>query len=538
MELYVPGTIFDESIMPLLQLDLCVPYGEAFSRTVNTNIQGQVAVFDAAACPESLDVDDASFNALYKDKIAIWVRSAPESCMKDFWEWGLWYKRLMNAGAKAVVSVGIPGRTPGVWYTTFSKERMAEELEELGLDNIPNADLIPMVACGLTSTKNKVATATMSTLETFKNFMDARSLDLTTRAALTTAAATLGPANFTEEDFNYLSNSVNLTADIQVSESLWGNMMAAGWYKFLFHGVVATLFFIAVALGVRFAYERVSLSRSNGVSWSKLINIPLAALAIEIATSFVCGIFYAIDGMWDTFNSPVAEMRNLMLFSLTITSMGSSVLVGLSFSDFRQSSKMLRIHKSTFVQNHRVGLVVGGVGLIALEIVSTALRRYSEAVYIVTNTVAVGLGVLIAIWFGFEAWYFSKMLHEIASNNTTIGDSGTDRLRQVLRHTRLWASISSASLLAVLIIGFVTNTQTQLFWNVNGWPVLMGMSLVSRGIYAISKVILCRLPQTQRSTKRKASYMDTNDNTFEGTTDKAQLDFYSNALTMPSYADL
>jgi hypothetical protein len=504
MDLHVPETVFDASLEPLLRLDACVPFGEAFSTAVNTRIQGEVALFSAPACPEKLGVDDAGFNALYKDKVVLWLWGAPESCERDYWKWRDWYKRMMDAGAKAVVQFGDPGRTPGVFFTAFTLKSMRTVR---GLENVTKKTLIPMLDCALTVPEPASAASSM---ERYNSFVNARTQDLASRAILTAATAQLGPTNAAVTDIPTLSNSANLTAEIQVSESLWEELMSGVGYQFYFHGVIPMLFFLAVGLGAYFAHERVTLSRNRGLSWRELINIPLVALAIEISTSLVCGIYFAIDGMWDVVDSPVVSMRTTMLFSLTLTSMGSSVLVGLSFSDFRHTSKNLTQFKGTFVENHRFGLAFGGIGLITLEAVSTLMRRSSAAAFTVANLVAMFAGLMVAAWFAYEAWYFSKILQNLASSHTVTNDtSGTDLLRRVLQHTRLWASISSVSLSVVVVIGVVNSLDTDTLWSVSGWPMVMGVMLWFRGIYAISKVVLCRLPKTQRGNTGPSSILVT-----------------------------
>jgi hypothetical protein len=476
---------------PLLALDECVTFSKGFDldKMNVTSVQGEVALFSAAGCPESLGLETDAFENQFRNKVVLWFGGAePESCFGDFFHPYTWYKRLIDVGATAVVAIiDAPGKTPGVWYPAFPRNRWAGS----DLEGVPDNELIPFITCGFKTANHVGNTASLSSPQRFAEFVAARTLELDQRAALTKVAA-LNPGN---ASIAALANSADLFASIDITASRWGALFTSLTYNAFFHGFIALLFFFTCGLGVWFVAERMKHAPTKGQGASRFegLTVSVVALLIEIVVSFVCGLFYAADGLWAT-ESFISPMRTMMMGQLTIVSLGSSVLVGLTFSDLRQSSKQLRLIRLGFVARHRRILFVLAGLLIGAEVVGTVFRRRSYSVYVITNGVVFLIAMAITAWFAIEAHAFSNVLTEIATpSQDTILSTSQKQLRQVIEHTRFWGYAHSITLLFLFASAMFANVHPYLLWNVNWWPICWGFIATFRAGQSICKIMLCRL---------------------------------------------
>jgi hypothetical protein len=482
----MPGSIVNPSTgQAVLEASLCVPIGAAFDLdTLKGQFEGEIAAYDATLCPEAVSLDEAAFTAKYSGKIVLWVNNLPNACY-NYFDVAPWYARLVAAGAVGVVNLQNFGQTPGVWHTTFTGAT-------LRANGFLKAPPIPVVSCEVTS-------------------------------ADTYAAIVSNQQIMKLVDRSYPFNLSTLSGTFNVDENPWkATVFNNTLYRFVFQGFIAGLFFLGAGLGVYYMYERVqSVRKHNKGSLGKVMSVPFVALALEVTCCFILGLFFVVDGNWAVEDSAMSSLRQSFLGQLALISMGSSVLIGLSFTDFRQSSKRLRnLTQSSFASRHRTFLLGSAMVLVLFEIVAGVMRGYAAFVWLALNALSILIAGLIGVWFAFEAKQFTEILEELSnragtftattasSNNGGVGSM----LRRVVIHTRYWTIASSAVLFFMVIMNLSLNFGDFL-WQPDYWPILWFFTLTGRATFSIFKVILCRLPTTQREGKRQSTYGSTTNGT-------------------------
>jgi hypothetical protein len=317
-----------------LVLDSCIPNGELWEtqEIERTEFSGPLALVDAGSCPESLSMTQTEFDDYFNRKVAVFLGSpqSEEACEKGIQSFEGWTARLTAAGAAGVVYLSPEvGRIPGIWYSTYTSGRALAN-DALAALIGSNTALVPFVHCAVTDT----SIPGVSDSTALKEFLDTRKTPLVDRLA-------------------QLSSST-MMMNVTVEGNTWIDMYESPSYVAVFFGVFPFLLLCCTCLGVYYMSVRISrsvkaLRRQNpqGVdimhNIKEIVNVPLAALFIESLQALFLAIFLIGDGNWAVVDSPLFAWRDVMTAQLLLISMSSSVLVGLSFNDFRKLSKKLSL---------------------------------------------------------------------------------------------------------------------------------------------------------------------------------------------------
>jgi hypothetical protein len=278
-------------------------------------------------------------------------------------------------------------------------------------------------------------------------------------------------------------------------------MFASTLYFVAMRIFVPAMFTCVFLVAVAFSYERFAMARKLGHTLWFAVTPPLVSMLIEGLAVFLLGIFYAVDGQWSNENSPLKGLRLWLVGELFLVSMATSVLVGLTFGDFRRSSKrLMNMNKNSFSKRHRVALLVSSAGLLGLEGIIAVLRRF-PAIYQLLNAIAIIVGGLLSAWFFYEVKQFTEILKTLAmSDNGTTIRSSNDLLHRMVRHIRKWSLAAGCTLFVSLVSGLVGTFHPFFVWRVSNWGVFWCFFHTLRAFFALCKIQLSRLPRNQRDS--------------------------------------
>jgi hypothetical protein len=475
----------------LAELNQCVHASAEFAKAGEfpTDAPLALATVDAAACPEDLGVTDAEFNTLFQGKVALWLSDTPSdvACEKDFYAPQAWYKRLVEAGALGVVTlVPYVGRQAGIYYDSFDRKAIWDGSV---LQDLPQAQYIPFLFCS-----NDLAT------------------DLGEPGSQASITAFVNSWYEKPESRVAPFNAPLVVDSLVTSENPWPVMFETTLYVVVMRVVVPLMFWSVFVGAVAFSYERFKKAlEMRRTLWSAMTP-PLVAMLVEAATVFLLGVFYAVDGQWSNTESTLKGFRLLFFGELLLLSLSSSVLVGLTFGDFRRTSKRLQhLAANSFVQRHRGALLAASAGLMALEVLSGVLRRI-QFVYQALNAVSILVGALIAAWFFYEAKMFTGILKTLATSNNAPASTGSNEmLRGMVRHIQNWSYAASFTIAVSLIAALIATFHPYTLWRTVGWAAFWLCFHSLRAFLALCKVQLCRLPRNQRDLAGEAG-LTTQDN--------------------------
>lgn len=469
----------------LTELNQCVHASAEFEKSGEFPVGGQlpVATVDAAACPESLGLNQTAFNALFLNKVAVWLHDVVSdvACEKDLYAPQKWYKRMVDAGALGIVTI-VPyvGREAGVQFDRFDRKVIWEGsvLEDLSVDQY-----IPFLFCANDQTKDLGKPGSQASINAFVDSWYEK------------PESRVAPFNGSIVVDSLLS-----------SPNPWPEVFHSTTYVVAFHVVVPLIFMAVFLTAMWFSYERFSGVYKRGHSLWTAMTPPLVALLVEGLSMFLLMIFYAVDGGWSNSDSPFIGLRRVLVGELLVASMSTSVLVGLTFGDFRRSSKSLaHLNKSnSFTQNHRMTLLVSSGGLLGLEVVVGLLRDF-PTFYQLLNGIIILVGAVITVWFFYEAKRFTAILKGLASssnnaNTSGMGGSSEKFLRVMVRKIQKWAIAACISLFFYLFWGLIGTFHPYFIWRATSWGAFWFVAHTVRAFYALCKIQLCRLPRNQRNT--------------------------------------
>jgi hypothetical protein len=462
----------------LVELNHCVHASAEFAKAGEfpTDAPLSLATVDAAACPESLGIADAEFDALFRNKVAVWLSDSPSdvSCDRNFYAPQAWYKRLVDAGALGVVTL-IPyvGRQSGLYYGSFDRKAIWDGSV---LEDLPQAQYIPFLFCSNDLATDLGEPGSQASLSAFVNSW------------------------YDKPESREAPFKTPLVLDSLVtSENPWPVMFESGLFVAAMRVLVPLMFFSVFVLAVAFCYERFKKALDRRKTLWSAMTPPLVAMLVEGVTVLILGVFYAVDGQWSNTESALKGLRHLFFGELLLLSLSSSVLVGLTFSDFRRSSERLQhLAENSFVQRHRGVLFAASAGLMAFEVVSGALRRITY-VYQALNAFSILVGGLVALWFFYEAKMFTEILKTLASSNNGTPNSGSNlMLRDMVRRIKNWSYALSCAIAVSLIAALIATFHPYFLWRKVGWAGFWFCFHILRAFVALCKVQLCRLPRNQR----------------------------------------
>ena len=72
-----------------------------------------------------------------------------------------------------------------------------------------------------------------------------------------------------------------------------------------------------------------------------------------------------------------------------------------------------------------------------------------------------------------------------------------------------WTKTASFSLGTILALGIAATFHRSFLWNTTNWPIIWFIMHGMRSLFSLSKVLLCRLPNNERSRKKKVGAVTT-----------------------------
>lgn len=477
MEIFSDDTGNGDVILALTQ---CVHMGPEFEKAepFPNNSSLPLALYDSSACPKSLDMTEEEYTEQFRGKVAVWLGYVPSeiSCDPYFFRPQAWYKRVIDAGAIGVVSlVPLVGHHAGTYFDYFSRSVL---FDGSVLESLDVREYIPFIICSNPNAKGEG----VYSQDTLTSFLDNWYAEPFQRTA----------------PFNNASISIG---NISISNNPWIALYQSTLYMVAFRVIVPLLYSFTTVMCVYFLYERVvDVSKTRRLTWSSC-SPPVVALAVEALLAFFFFIFYAVDGWGSNLESPMTGVRLLFYSQLLLISAGTTVLVGLTFSDVRQNLKNIRriAKSSSFIVRHRFVLIISSAVMMITEIVALFSRTLmSRDQWMVLNLITCLIALIVGVWFATEAHIMARTIRNLTKNATPIVTEGLSSLRH---HIVMWTSIATVMLALVLLIGFFMTLHPYFLFRVENWGVIWFAASVCRATYTIAMILLLRLPRSQKQAE-------------------------------------
>jgi hypothetical protein len=436
-----------------------------------------LALYDASACPESLEMTPEEYQEEYRGKVAVWLSyvASEVSCDPHFFKPQRWYKRVVEAGAIGVVSVvPLVGQHAGTYFDFFSRPAL---FEGSVLESLEVSEYIPFVLCA-----NPVAEGEgVYSQDALTSFLDNWYSDPEDRVA----------------PFNATAFSLG---NVTVGDNPWIDLYQSTLYMIGFRVLMPLLYLVAMLLSLYFLYQRLKGTSSGSPEKTKCSSVspPLVALVVHaVVAAFLCA-FYAIDGWGSNLESPVVEIRLLVVSQLLLISAGTSVLVGLTFSDIRQHSMRSLSKVSPFIVRHRYALIATSPTMMCLEVASMLSKStMSRDVWQWINIAVVLTAAVVGIWFAVEARILTKTLGGLSGSSAYRPSGAKTEFVSLQRHITLWASVASVALLTIILFGFVGTLHSYVLFRVDNWGAMWFVISLARATYTIAMIMLLKIPKTK-----------------------------------------